>query len=324
MKKFAIYTLLSGALLFGGCATEDDIVPNVDTTPEYEELLKVTDESSEIDKTIYEWYQKYNTAFLYKFEDKDFRWLWTSKFNNAYTKFDPSSEEDMAMLEKQLNYIQTKLLDAYDEEFLKSSLPYKVFLVKELRSTSNASSTSSSTWIVALLNGQDAMAVGYLQKTGKPFTASKFESELGSIFGSFFYDNLPFKPTEFVASRVALTLNMVTWPSDPEIDAELSIKPDFENTLNHEANVCGYIKGHSTGNLYGPTEAQDYADYLTFLTKTPGSEIRKITGFYWRVAYRATLFREFYLEAFGEDLIDMQNAAFPDDKVTLEDFNYDH
>lgn len=323
MKKFTIYALLSGALLFGGCATEDDIIPNVDTTPEYEELLKVTDESSEIDKTIYEWYQKYNTAFLYKFEDNDFSWLWTSKFNNAYTKFDPSSEEDMAMLEKQLNYIQTKLLNAYDEEFLKESLPYKVFLVKELRSTSNASSTLSSSWVVALLNGQDAMAIGYLKKGGSAFTASNFESELGSIFGSFFYDKLPFKPTEFVDSRVELKLNMVTWPSDAAIDAERSIKPDFENS-NHDANVCGYIKGHSTANLYGPTEAQDYADYLTFLTKTPGSEIRQITGFYWRVAYRSTLFMKFYQAAYGEDLIAMQNAAFPDDKVTLEDFNYDH
>ena len=107
MKKIALYTLLSGALLFGGCATEDDIVPNVDTTPEYEELLKATDSSSEIDQTIYEWYQKYNTAFLYKFEDNDFSWLWTSKFNRSYVKFDPSNEEDMDMLGKQLNYILT-------------------------------------------------------------------------------------------------------------------------------------------------------------------------------------------------------------------------
>ena len=114
MKKLALYTLLSGALLFGGCATEDDIVPNVDTAPEYEELLKVTESSSEADKTIYEWYQKYNTAFLYKFEDNDFSWLWTSKFNRSYVKFDPTNEEDMAMLDKQLNYIQTKLLDMYD------------------------------------------------------------------------------------------------------------------------------------------------------------------------------------------------------------------
>lgn len=322
MKKFAIYALLSGALLFSGCATEDDITPNVDTTPEYEELLKVTESSSDADKKIYEWYQKYNTAFLYKFDDNDFSWLWTSKFDRAYVKFDPTSEEDMAMLDKQLNYIQTKLLDLYDEDFLRNSLPYKVFLTKELRNTANASSTSSSSWVVSLSNNQDAMAVGYLQKTGKPFTASKFETELGSVFGSFFYGKLP-KPTKFVESRTQVKYNLVTTPVDPQVEADFEIEPDFAN-IYHKANVCGYIIGYTMTYVQAPTEAQDYADYLTFLTKRPGSEIRQITNFYWRVAYRATLFMEFYKEAFGEDLIAIQNAAFPDDKVTLEDFNYEH
>ena len=102
-----------------------------------------------------------------------------------------------------------------------------------------------------------------------------------------------------------------------------NVTPVFENE-NHEANVCGYIIAYLPTHVQEPTEAQDYADYLTFLTKRPGSEIRQITNFYWRVAYRATLFMEFYKEAFGEDLIAIQNAAFPDDKVTLEDFNYEH
>lgn len=322
MKKLALYTLLSGALLFSGCATEEDITPNIDTTPEYEELLKVTESSSEIDKTIYEWYQKYNTAFLYKFEDNDFSWLWTSKFNRTYVKFDPSNEEDMAMLEKQLNYIKTKLLDMYDEETLKNALPYKVFLVKELRSTANATSSSSSTWVLAVSNGQDAMMIGYLKKTS-PFTASNFETELGSVFGGFFFNKMPIKPTKFMETRPALTAKLVTLPKDAQMKADLKIEPDFENE-NHDANVCGYIIGYLPTHVQEPTEAQDYADYLTFLTKRPGSEIRKITNFYWRVAYRATLFMEFYKEAFGEDLIATQNAAFPDDKVTLEDFNYDH
>lgn len=322
MKKLALYTLLSGALLFSGCATEEDITPNIDTTPEYEELLKVTESSSEIDKTIYEWYQKYNTAFLYKFEDNDFSWLWTSKFNRTYVKFDPSNEEDMAMLEKQLNYIKTKLLDMYDEETLKNALPYKVFLVKELRSTANATSSLSSTWVLAVSNGQDAMMIGYLKKTS-PFTASNFETELGSVFGGFFFNKMPIKPTKFMETRPALTAKLVTLPKDAQMKADLKIEPDFENE-NHDANVCGYIIGYLPTHVQEPTEAQDYADYLTFLTKRPGSEIRKITNFYWRVAYRATLFMEFYKEAFGEDLIATQNAAFPDDKVTLEDFNYDH
>jgi hypothetical protein len=228
----------------------------------------------------------------------------------------------MAMLDKQLGYIQTKLLDMYDEETLKNSLPYKVFLVKELRSTANATSSSASTWVLAASNGQDAMMIGYLKKTS-PFTASNFEAELGSVFGGFFFAKMPVKPTKFMETRPTLTAKLVTMPKDAQMKADLKIKPDFENE-NHEANVCGYIIAYLPTHVQEPTEAQDYADYLTFLTKRPGSEIRQITNFYWRVAYRATLFMEFYKEAFGEDLIAIQNAAFPDDKVTLEDFNYEH
>jgi hypothetical protein len=124
-------------------------------------------------------------------------------------------------------------------------------------------------------------------------------------------------------TRPTLTASLVTVPKDAQMKADLKVKPDFEN-LYHEANVCGYILAYLPSRVQAPTEAQDYADYLTFLTKRPGSEIRQITNFYWRVAYRATLFMEFYKEAFGEDLIAIQNAAFPDDKVTLEDFNYEH
>lgn len=165
--------------------------------------------------------------------------------------------------------------------------------------------------------------VGYLQKTGKPITASNFETGIGSVFGNFFFAKLPVKPTKFLETRPSLLANLVTIPNDAQMKADLKIKPDFEND-NHSANVCGYIIGYLPTHVQAPTEAQDYSDYLTFLTKKPGSEIRQITSFYWRVAWRATLFMEFYKEAYGEDLIDIQNAAFPDDKVTAEDFNYEH
>lgn len=327
MKTNMKYRLRSGSLcacallLFAACS-EDELTPQIDTTPEYEELLKVDENSSEADKTIYEWYKKYNTAFLYKFSKKDFSWLWTGTFNRAYTPFDANSEEDMAMLDKQLSYIKSKLLDAYDEETLRNCLPYKVFLVKELRNTANASSTLSSSWVVALSNGQDAMMVGYLKKNGAAFTASNFETELGAIFGNFFFAKLPVKPTKFLEARPALLANLVTLPQDAQMKADLKIKPDFDND-DHSANVCGYVKGYLPTHVQAPTEAQDYSDYLTFLTKTPGSEIRKITSFYWRVAWRASLFMEFYESAYGESLIAIQNANYPDDKVTVEDFNYE-
>lgn len=316
MKKIMIY-LLSGLLLLTGCSDEE-LMPQLDTTPEYEKILAVDENASQADKTIYEWYKKYNTAFLYKFDDKDVHWLWSGTFVCYYEPWNVESEEDMAMLEEQLAVIETNLLSKYSEETLRQSLPYKVFLMKELRSRD---SSLSSAWTTALSNGQDAMLVGYMQKNGSPFANSKFDSELGNIFNTFFFNSLSKRPDKFFESRIPVKYSLLTCPEDPAIEEEQKIKPDFDNP-DHVANVCGYIVGYLSARTRLPNEIQDYADYLTFLTKNPGSEIRKITGFYWRIAWRATLFIEYCMEANGEDLIAVQNAAFPDDKVTMDDFKY--
>lgn len=316
MKRNILCSLL-GLLLLAGCS-EEEITPQLDMTPEYEKQLAVDENSSQIDKTIYDWYKKYNSAFLYKFEDKDISWTWTSTQPRYYVPWDVTNEEDMAMLEIQLAKVEEYLLSRYEEDVLKKFLPYKVFLVKELRSTN---STLSSAYAVALYNGQDAMFVGYLQRRGALPADSKFDSELSSILESLVFSNLEQYFSRFMDSRVPVNFKLLSWPEDPSIEEEQKIKPDFEND-NHLANVCGYIIGYNISHTQLPTEIQDYADYLTFLTKNPGSEIRKITNFYWRVAWRASLFMEGYKVANGKDLIEVQNAAFPNDKVTMEDFKY--
>ena len=320
MKKIICFSLI-GILAFLSSCSEDDIVPAVNTTPEYAELLKANAAKSDADAKIYEWYQKYGTAFLYDFRDADFSWQWAGKFKNAYTKFDMTKEEDKEAVAKLLSIIEKNFLSLYDEGFLKSNLPYKVFLVKVLRSTSNAESTLPSSWVSALSNGQDAFMIGYQQKNGKVFSNSVYETELGNVFGSFFYDALPIKPEKFVNSRVECRFNLVTMPMDNSITEEFKNKPDWADR-NHHANVCGYIKGYTMSKVKVPTPAQDYTDYLTFITKNPGSYIRKYTQFYWRIAKRATLFISFFQKTNNQDLIEIQNAMFPDDKVSMKDFTY--
>lgn len=320
MKKI-IYFSIIGILVFLSSCSEDAIVPAVDTTPEYAELLKANAAKSDADAKIYEWYQKYGTAFLYDFRDVDFSWQWAGKFKNAYVKFDTANEEDMAAVANLLSIVENNFLSLYDEDFLKNNLPYKVFLVKVLRNISNAESTLSSSWVSALSNSQDAFMIGYQQKNGKVFSNSVYEKELGNVFGSFFYDNLPVKPEKFVNSRVECKYSLVTVPVDNSIAEEFKNKPDWADR-NHQANVCGYIKGYTMTKVRVPTPAQDYTDYLTFITKNPGSYIRKYTQFYWRIAKRATLFIDFFQKANNQDLIGIQNVLFPDDKVSMQDFAY--
>lgn len=320
MKKILIYSLFCGLLLGTGCS-EDDLTPTIDTTPEYEELLRPNDSSTPADKIIWDWYQKYQTAALYNFRPEDFSWKWDGKINNGYTPFNKTNPENIAMIEDLVTIIQEEFMSKYADDFLKKNLPVKIFLVKELSTDYKETSDENSKFQQVMSNGQDAMIISYLQKDGTPYSSSSYGTELATVFGGFFYDRLPEKPLKFIETRPALTAGMVSIPKDPVIKADLKIKPPFDND-DHEANVCGYIKGYLPTHVKEPTEAADYSDYLIFITGRPGSEIRKLTQFYWRIAMRGSLFIDFYKKVNGEDLIATQNQAFPNDKVSMDDFKY--
>lgn len=317
MKRYILYSLILAATLVG-CAGEAPLTPQVETKPEYAAQLAENASRSQVDATIYEWYKKYNTAFLYDFTEEDFSWLWAGKYNTKYTPFVRTDAADMQALEEMLQAFQEGFLDAYSEKLLRSNLPYKVFFVKEL-----LGGTTRNPNITASTNGQDAIIVGWLDKRGNGYSSTAMGTEVGNVFGGFFYDKLPYKPQKFIDSRVDVKFRLVTFPKDPAIEEEQKVKPDFENK-DHAANVCGYVKGYLPTHVRQPTEAQDFADFLFFIKGTPGSEIRKVTQFYWRVAMRAQILIDFYKTVMNEDLIASQNETFPDDKVTAEDFKFSH
>lgn len=316
MKKLVYIGWIVLVGVFAACS-EEDIVPTVDTTPEYAAQLKANAGKSQADSMIYQWYKKFGMAVLYDFSDADITWLWAGKFRNSYSKFDLYNAEDVENLHQLVSYIEEGFLKLYDEDFLKENLPYKMFLVKELHKTSNA----ESDLIAATSNGQEAFIIGCERRKGKPFFKSQYEKELGNIFGTYFYDNLPAKPEKFLSSRVECKFRLVTWPVDKSIADEMKTKPDWKND-QHSANVCGYVKGYGSTGVFQPTEAQDYTDFLTFITKNKGSYIRQHTSYYWRLAKRSVLFIKFFKEVQKRDLIAEQNAHFPDDQVKLSDFDY--
>ncbi|MBR1469618.1 MAG: hypothetical protein IJ605_05870 [Prevotella sp.] len=318
MKKILFSSLAVLALMLNGCG-EDDLVPQVDTSNEYEKYIIENKDRTPADSTIYEWYRQYNTYFIYHFRDEDIKWQWAGKMMLDYSAFDPEKESDMKALVRHLNLIKQSFLEKYDESFLRKCLPYKIFLIKNLQQFAGGS--LSWAYYPCISNGQDAMMVAYLQSNGRAYSTATMESEMSNVFGKFFYSKLDVKPVKFINSRVKVNYTLVTTPQDPNIEAELAIKPDFSNA-QHYANVCGFVKAYLPTFVKEPTEEEDFADYLWFITQNRGSWIRQRTQFYKRLAQRGTYFIEFYKEQMGQDLIESQNNRFPEDPVSIDDFKF--
>lgn len=318
----ALASLLSVVLT--GCSC-DELTPQIDVQPEYEQKLQLNANSTHADSLIYQWYKDYNCAILYDFEEKDFRWLWASQTSHYYEKFDITNEEDSAALEKVLGYMESYFTSNYDSTFLAKNLPYKIFLTRELHKYSKDRSYEN-----VLYNDQDAMFIGYMKSESGSFSSYNFNNNLGTVFAQIFFGNLSPQPTAFMNSAVTLKYNLLSWPIDETIYNEVNTlaypdwldKSVFADRCVHFAHAVGYVKGKN-GTTIAPTQAQDYADMLGFITSNPGSYIRQHVSYYWRLAMRAGLLIEYFKEAKGEDLIAQQNEKYPDDKITLEDFSYE-
>lgn len=262
-------------------------------------------------------------AILYKFTQKEFEWGWASKVYKSFVPIDFSKEEDQEALANMVKYIETYLLKAYPEDFLKKNLPYRIFLSKELHSGSSI----ETSYINSYYNEQDAIMLGYMSSEKKSYSESKFRDNLAAEFAKIFFENLSVKPTKFFAAVPKLKWNLVSAPEDPVLQAAQKQFPDFVDKSDftqknmHSANVIGFIRGKNN-TVMRPTDAQDYADFLAFITNNPGSYIRQRTLYYPRLALRGKLFLEYILNTQKEDLIAIQNKAFPTDKLDLTDFNH--
>lgn len=323
MKKYIFTIIYIVICLLNFSCKESSLSPSLDLSPEYDILLSKQASQSEVDAKIYNIYKTYHMAILYKFTQKEFEWGWASKVYKSFVPIDFSKEEDQEALANMVKYIETYLLKAYPEDFLKKNLPYRIFLSKELHSGSSI----ETSYINSYYNEQDAIMLGYMSSEKKSYSESKFRDNLAAEFAKIFFENLSVKPTKFFAAVPKLKWNLVSAPEDPVLQAAQKQFPDFVDKSDftqknmHSANVIGFIRGKNN-TVMRPTDAQDYADFLAFITNNPGSYIRQRTLYYPRLALRGKLFLEYILNTQKEDLIAIQNKAFPTDKLDLTDFNH--
>ncbi len=309
---------------FFSCS-EEELTPKIDTSNEYEARLVERSTKTEGDATVYSWFQKYGTAFVYDFTDEEFHWQWASQITDTYEPFDMTDAEDQAKYQDFIKKIDEGFIHSFTDERLKSTLPFRVFLCKKLNPKASSISDKDT---VAMTNSQDAIIVAYEGPSGQPYTASTIGNGMTKAFGLFFYKKLDVEPTEFIESRTECRFSLVTTPTDEKVSAEFTTTKRLSNDSsdpvykNHNANVCGYIRAYLFTYVKQPTEEQDFADYFAFLTCNDSEYVRKYCRNYWRIAWRATLYMNYWKEYMGEDLMETHNKKYADDPLTAKDFSY--
>lgn len=151
-----------------GCYKEDKLTPSEDGEPVYSENV-LPQGNHEYDEVIMEMFQKWQTLFLYKYEEKDLYYNVTEYLGGSYDVekdstvaglFDVPSNEDW--VGEQLKLLQELWLGYYPDDFLKR-LPHKVYLVDSLFSATSGigrpQQNIRDNWLTH--SGNDYMLVTY-------------------------------------------------------------------------------------------------------------------------------------------------------------------
>lgn len=297
-----IFYILLFLACFGGmtACSEDDIVPNADLgQPEYN-LPK--GEPGSVDEMIWQIHEKYGSYILYSFEEKDLTRVWTSSWSKWYAPANLSN--DKAYVRKMVEALQTSVFNKFEEKFIRDNFPYKVLLVDSL---CDRYEYSKSKLVNLLSNGQNAIAisnVGVAMDSWGEKEWNSFSVELNNAFTLFYYSALPKKPLEFIASR----WTKITFPilKDPE---------GIDDNYNYSCWNVGYIAGSMGSTYMRPSEDLDFADFVAFLTGTPGSEIIRRFNRFPVLKDRALLLYPYLVNDVKMDVVATQNGNCPEDKL---------
>jgi len=137
-KYILSFMALSAMLIFNSCKKEEHALTPSDIVDGY----VLPQGSNAFDNTIVDYYNKYNTYLLYKFDRKDIYWtptaytIPTASATGYWTSGHEVAMAEEAYIPKQLALIKSSLFDLYPEKFLKKFLPVKILLCSKVDSIS--------------------------------------------------------------------------------------------------------------------------------------------------------------------------------------------
>lgn len=294
-SNFKIWTTIVLAMLvLCSCDKEEITVIDDLGAPQY---VLPKGEPGSVDEMIYNIHEKYGTFILYSFNRVDLTRLWTSQWNKWYAPADLSG--DKKYVRRMVEAIESSIFAKFEPKFIRANFPYKILLVDTLCNSHEKKSITD-----LLSNGYNAIAIGNVgkkQDSWKEADWNKLSVTLNNAFTSFYYSALPVKPLQFIATR---------WP---KITFPIVADPTGEDDkTNYSCWICGHIPniGYVRSN-----EDKDFADFVAFLTGTPGKEIMRRFNKFPLLKERGVILYNYMATVVNMDVVATQNVNCPEDKL---------
>lgn len=305
MKRIK-YSLIISCLLAGTAfACSDDLTVDENLAEVGYDLPQ--GEAGSVDALIYDIYERYGTYVLYDFDEQDIRTEWTGQWYNNYSPVPEGSEQ---YIRQTVEFLQEELLDGYTDDFVRRNLVYRIFLVDSLYENSYSDD------LINLIDREHGWVIGNVGPRMAEWTDEDWntlKTELTSLFTLAFYNAAPIRPTQFLALRY----------TDLIIDGIEDPLGEYEEQ-RYSTYMVGYIRGRVTGvteSWLRPEEDQDFADYITFLTTTPATELMHVLERFENVRERAKVLVPYLDTTLGLGVVATQNKNCPDDPIAEDYFS---
>lgn len=306
--NFKILSVLFIVISFIACSEDNLHIDEDLAKPQY---ILSPGEPGSLDAVIFDIHERYGTYVLYDFDEVDIRTNWTTGWSNWYAGVKKGNEK---YVKQMIEFVQKSLLDGYTDDFVRANLVYQLFLVDSLCT----SWTYDEDDLTNILKKEHAWIISNVGPQLDDWTESDWtalKNELMSLFTLSFYDGAAIKPTQFMALRQA-GLIIPTTAVDPE---------GKYGKEQYGFYKVGYVRWrtlpHGRPNSMAPQEAQDFADYITFLTTTPATELSYVLKRFERMKERTQVLVPYLNNILHLDVVATQNKNCPEDKISADFFS---
>jgi len=270
-----------------------------------------------------EYFDRWGSIVIYEFRDADIQWMWqgVTRWLNAYVRAQPGTEQEAAML---LRFLRDNLFSRFPEDFVRSILPYQIFLVDSVRTASEIMDAP----FADVIQGDNKFVIANVRRGLDTLSEEwwdDFRNEAESVIMRGIYNTAP-TPVRFFSLRWNPINDFVQIPNlgnDPLGEITHPTNPAWNN-IRYSHNVAGYVRGfwqRRTGveTLMQPEKEQDFVDFTLFLVQEPAVRIEYMLIRFPRLRARALELVPFLRNEVGLDVIEAQRMNNPNDPL-MEDF----